>query len=492
MMPSPDTLHPTGRPLWLLTGLLLFILPLACTPGPDTPPARDSGIADFLDRGSWDDNDLLGGDGLHGDSLLDDGSTPAPLAPGVFDNPGGDTFLAPRAELLPLWKFVKSARYVGIGESVHGTAAYLATRARLIRAGILDEGFRVIAMETPRTSAEKLETYLQSGNCDSEADAKRAIVYSVFGTFSDQSALPLFQFVCKWNRNHVNDRVHFFGFDMQQPEHDFQIISAFINTYASTDTSLGLSALSPCVTKHSTSGLSEGDFLTCTKVLDGFHTYLTSHAATVFSSVPRKELDKADLAIRSLRGYNTAFYWDPTYNALFPMKDPTDMVEYIARLNKASETRDKLMAEIFSTRVAHDYPSSRVFLLAHNTHLAKRHDEGKNEEPSFGPLIMYGRTMGTILGETYGETYAAIAGIGDAIYIKGSDGKPMLYHLSQSSQALETRLLSFGKKHLFVDAEAPFVGTSPTVLHADIFVVRHAFRALYWVKNSQPAVSLQP
>jgi erythromycin esterase-like protein len=54
-----------------------------------------------------------------------------------------------------LLSLVGDARYIGIGESVHTSGGFYAMKRRLIEDLIANQGLRVLAMETPRTSERR-------------------------------------------------------------------------------------------------------------------------------------------------------------------------------------------------------------------------------------------------------------------------------------------------------------------------------------------------
>src|SRR4051812_1109386 len=67
-----------------------------------------------------------------------------PLPPGVaaWRGPALDQ---PTDDLAPLWALVGDARVIGLGESIHTSGGYYATKARLIHALVEEHGVRWFA-----------------------------------------------------------------------------------------------------------------------------------------------------------------------------------------------------------------------------------------------------------------------------------------------------------------------------------------------------------
>src|SRR4029079_8154298 len=104
--------------------------------------------------------------------------------------------------------------------ATHTSGGFYEVKAAIIRHLVAHDGFRALAIETPWRLAEGIERYVQT--CDgTPADAMNGM----FGVFHDVSTLELLVDLCQWNREHPDDRVHVYGFDVQyQPVSDAAVL----------------------------------------------------------------------------------------------------------------------------------------------------------------------------------------------------------------------------------------------------------------------------
>lgn len=133
-------------------------------------------------------------------------SAPAELAPGVHAIRSLDDFA-------PLRSIVGDARVVALGESVHTVGSYYEAKAAMFRWLVERMGFRVFAWETAWHDARRVDAYVQT--CT--GDLRGAMVDGLYQVWLDESVVDLFEWMCAWNREHPDDRVHFSGWDSQNP-----------------------------------------------------------------------------------------------------------------------------------------------------------------------------------------------------------------------------------------------------------------------------------
>ncbi|MCA9491366.1 MAG: erythromycin esterase family protein [Myxococcales bacterium] len=125
------------------------------------------------------------------------------------------------AALEPLTAIVGDAPLVGLGESKHCAGGYLEAKARVVRWLVEQEGFRIVALETPWVHARAAQRYVALGDGTSE-DA----MASVFGAFHDSSTARMFEWLRAWNEAHPEDPVHFVGFDVQDRIAELEAVAA--------------------------------------------------------------------------------------------------------------------------------------------------------------------------------------------------------------------------------------------------------------------------
>jgi erythromycin esterase len=401
------------------------------------------------------------------DAALDAPPPDAGLPVGVTQFGGTDPTLAPD-DLAPLLSLVGDARYIGIGESVHTSGGFYAMKRRLIEDLIANQGLRVLAMETPRTSALKLDSYIQSGT----GDVKTALS-GIFPVFADDNTEMLFEWIAAFNQQHPTDHVHFFGFDEQQPDDDAAQLQSFFTTAAATDEATLYGALSTCRLSDASSfdpngnplPYSQSDYAQCTAGLDALDAYVAAHKPALAAATTARDEELAEVASISLRAWQG------------------ELVYYVSNVPKSYEARDVAMHQIFARLRDLDYPGQRIMIWMHNYHLQADHPDVTGDD--LGGV----QTFGTELRAEVGAAYVPIALIGYDVEINWpSVGYGPLPLPTQGS--VEANLHGLGAPYLIVDPKAPFVGTTTTTLSETQMIVSQQFGALVYLEHSPPMNAL--
>ena len=71
-------------------------------------------------------------------------------------------------------------------------------------------GFRAFGMETSWIRAERVAQYVQT--CQG---TPRDAIRGIFGVWQSSEVEAMVRWMCEWNTAHPNDRVYFYGFDIQ-------------------------------------------------------------------------------------------------------------------------------------------------------------------------------------------------------------------------------------------------------------------------------------
>lgn len=103
---------------------------------------------------------------------------------------------------------VAASDVVAIGESIHGSSVFLRIQARLIRYLVERHGFRLIAWENPTLRSLELSRWLSA--CTATTTAVPVDVLYM-PTAAD---VPLWKWLCDYNRSHPSDPVVFRGVDV--------------------------------------------------------------------------------------------------------------------------------------------------------------------------------------------------------------------------------------------------------------------------------------
>ena len=107
-----------------------------------------------------------------------------------------------------LEKHIAAADVIAIGESVHGSAGFLAIQTRLIRYLVERQGLRLIVWENPTLRSLELADWVFA--CTrKQTPPPLDVLY--MPTASD---LPLWNWICDYNRKHPNNPIVFRGMDI--------------------------------------------------------------------------------------------------------------------------------------------------------------------------------------------------------------------------------------------------------------------------------------
>ena len=115
---------------------------------------------------------------------------------------------------------------VGLGETHHTSAGFYKAKIAIIKYLITEKKFRALAFEDNWSSALAINDYLLG----LEDDPKSALL-SLYGVWHDEAILDLIKWIRKYNDLHPNDKVVFFGFDMQDPEYAKSYLTKKENKY---------------------------------------------------------------------------------------------------------------------------------------------------------------------------------------------------------------------------------------------------------------------
>ena len=269
------------------------------------------------------------------------------------------------SDLAPVLRAVGSSKIIAMGEATHGTGDFFAIKGRIFRYLAEHDGVRVLAMEANWSDGLAIDDYLQTGNGN-----LRSVLHR---TWNYQEVLELLQWMRQYNEVHPH-ALHFFGMDMQQPE---TVIPYILSYYRTLDPSrvAAITQALPCVNRPT--------MVLFTKGLTNANQCINSTRAVVQQLIDDRQRQTSG----DHRAYLTAFHAAELAEEA--------AIEYAkSNIEEKAATRDLAMAHNVEWLGVTLDPLSKIFVWAHNDHIAV----GLEEWPS----------MGTILRQSYGADYFAI------------------------------------------------------------------------------------
>ena len=128
--------------------------------------------------------------------------------PGVTELAGPPEKLADTQLASLLRQRIAGADVIAIGETIHGSSAFLRVQTRLIQHLVTQHGMRLIVWETAVLRGVELSRWVS----DCRTARTPVPIGGLYGpTVSD---LPLFEWICDYNRSHPNDPIVFRGMDV--------------------------------------------------------------------------------------------------------------------------------------------------------------------------------------------------------------------------------------------------------------------------------------
>ncbi|HWL87572.1 MAG TPA: erythromycin esterase family protein [Polyangiaceae bacterium] len=389
---------------------------------------------------------------------------------GIHRLAGWDTSL-PTKDLEPLREIIGGTEVVGLGESFHTSGGYHSARKRIIEYLIEHMGFRVLALETPRSAARSVGAYVATCAGD-PTEALRNIAH-VFGSTDMRD---LIVWMCQWNTEHPRDPVQFVGFDMQQPWADNVELRDFFQKSAPADVDTLYGGLSTCdgikATTRDEYYFDGGDnwpypyaqsaFDACNRGLDAVDAYWKMHELEVVGRTSFAQLEWARIALISYRAWQSEVFYYRT----------DELKEWNAR--------DTAMAEILVRERRVGFPGQKTMVWAHDGHIQSNF-LGPGGEP------LGGITMGTLLQRHFKDDYQAIGFVGYDVEINwpGVGVGPLP---PPSPGSVEDKLHALGEQYLLVDLQkiSPKFITPGKAYEVDdiVDVPRKDFRALVYLEHS--------
>jgi erythromycin esterase-like protein len=296
----------------------------------------------------------------------------------------------PQDDLEPLRKVIGGAQFVGLGESVHTSGGFYQLKDRTFRFLVEQMGFRAFGMETSWIRADRVETYVQT--CQG---TPRDAIRGIFSVWQSTEVQTMVQWMCKWNTAHPNDRVHFYGFDIQsQSFQDGAALIAFLHRLGIADADPRIAGIRACdgvETDYYFEGLPFPPELyqQCQAALADTAAFFDHDEKTIEGQTSKQDLGWARVYLVGEQAWQEEIFFLET--------DP----------DRGGKARDRGMAYVVQAIRELRFPHARTALWAHNGHLAKK----------AGSANYFGVQMGTLLADQLKSKYAAIGLVARETYL---------------------------------------------------------------------------
>lgn len=359
-----------------------------------------------------------------------------PVLPGIYKLHGSAPGL-PQDDLEPLRAIVGKASFVALGESIHTSGGYYEMKFRTFRFLVEKMGFRAFAIENNWESADRINQYVQT--CQGSADEA---VRNLYYVWQSAETREMIQWMCDWNRSHrkKKDKIHFFGFDVQQPGPDGSALTAFLER-------IGIGGGDPrVVDMRRCDGVAaptvypnpipDPQHQQCLQGLAAVQKLFDEEGKRIAAETSPQDFEYAKLRLLGLKSWQGQIY------------------NFGKREFEASSTsRDSGMAQAFRTLRAQRYPKLKVALWAHNFHIAR------NAERSAWRM----NTMGYFLRQTFGSDYVTVGLISNVTEIDWPQTRGCgRTNEARHERTVERLLNELGHEYLLVNLGFP--GGNPPFL----------------------------
>lgn len=362
-------------------------------------------------------------------------ASPAEIAPGVYPFLGNDLEL-PHDDLQPLRKIIGSAKFVALGEPVHTSGGIYQLKHRLLRYLVEDLHFRVLAFENPWQMAEPVAQYVET--CQGTPEAAMS---QMFGVWQSTELADTLRWMCSWNQAHPDDRVHFYGFDIQiPPVRSAQPLLAFLDR-------LGIGADHPwAVSVRRCDGVeatllpyTEDRFRECRGTLEAIGAWLGAEENRIRELTSREDLGWARVHLVTLNAMQGRSFYRPT------------------SFEESYAERERGMAYVIQAIHALRHSNQKVAVWTHNGHAAP------NTFPAYGL-----DSLGTHLAAALGDHYKVLGISARDIYANWPANRRCgLQQLADPAGSVEHLLTSLGSPHVIVDQDPR--GSHPPFLAPDVW-----------------------
>jgi erythromycin esterase len=242
-------------------------------------------------------------------------------------------------DLRPLAAIVGKARIVALGEATHGSREFFQLKHRVLEYLVSEQGFTVFAIEANWPESLAVDDYVLHGT----GDPAEALAGLYFWTWNTEEVLDMIRWMRAYNADPAHARkVRFLGFDMQTARVAGPAVAAY------------LEKVDPAYAKEvagTLAGLRE--------------------AARDPTPASAAELSSAKALLARFDARSDAYVAASSQREWDLARQQAVIVEQVAELGagRASDYRDRAMADNVGWILAHEPAGARMVVWAHNGHV---------------------------------------------------------------------------------------------------------------------------
>jgi erythromycin esterase-like protein len=279
-----------------------------------------------------------------------------PVGPGLWRLFGEDPNLSSTEDLAPLRRMIGKATVVGLGEAWHTSGGFYKMKDRVFRDLVQNMGFRVFAIESHWASGEKADRYVQT--CQGSPEEALNLHIPVW---ESEELVDLIQWMCEWNQAHPDDRVHYFGFDIQRPDLDGPGLIAFLKRIGIPEEHAWIAGIRACegvIAYHPIDAIPQETHDQCMAALTEIERHFQSNGPSIQDQTSKEAFDVAKLQLLGLKANQEEYFYIGT--------------DYVGEdFAKGFNKRDEAMAKVFFLLREKNFPKAKTVVWAANIHVAR-------------------------------------------------------------------------------------------------------------------------
>ncbi len=388
-------------------------------------------------------------------------------------------------ELRTLYKLIKNAQVVGIGESGHASAGFLKARTKIIKGLVEDKGYRLILLEQGYVKTNQINNYLQLCHSGAQTDEEfQKTLRSLDDIYSNQSTKELVLWLCGFNKK-AKEPVRFHGMDQWEvPWVNRDIIKQGIELTESEEFSRVYDLAEKNCFAWQINDWGDGPELASWRyILDTWRLQTEEHRLCIGSLYNLKRIMSSyqssdNEVVFSIKMALKVSYVYQMYRDL-----------YITDITRALNMRDDLQAYLVTKWMSKYNHNLKSIVLAHNIHISKNQSKIIPPYPG-GQFRWVGvRSTGENLVGHYGDKYKSIALSGYEVSSSRDGDYPVL----DDKSALDYKLAKYGD-YLIVNPKTKWISKKKWWLHNEnqpmFFNPSKQYDAIFFVKKSSKAQRL--